>query len=79
MKIQGPLFLILCSSGSQVKLVDESVREGSETVQRQEGVSKDTSVRKFPLSRCNSHSSNFMAFNSVTNGVKSILESIFLV
>ena len=39
-KIQGPLFLILCSSGSQVKLVDESVGEGSETVQRYKGAQR---------------------------------------
>ena len=37
MKIQGPFFLILYSSGSQVKLVDESVGGGS----------KDISVRSF--------------------------------
>lgn len=58
-----------------MKLMDESVREGSETVQRQEGVSEDISVRKFPLSRCNSHSSNFMAFNSVTSGVTTLIDS----
>ena len=38
MKIQGPLFLILCGSGSQVKLVDESVGEESENVQKHGGL-----------------------------------------
>ena len=47
MKIQGPLFLILCSSGSQVKLVDESVGEGSETVQRQEGSQRTYQLESF--------------------------------
>ena len=40
MKIQGPLFLILCGSGSQVKLVDESVGEESENVQKHEGAQR---------------------------------------
>lgn len=57
-----PFFPIMYGFVTQVKLMEESVQGGwSENVQRHEGA-QNISVRKFFLSRWNSHSSKFVGF-----------------